>query len=180
VITLVLGGAGSGKSAVAERRAAAHGTAVTYVATAVVDPGDTDHVDRIERHRRRRPPEWTTVECPRTGPLAQLVAGAPGPVLVDSLGTWVAGYLDHRQPGGGDGSRSPIGAAVEELIVALAARTSPTVLVSDEVGMSVHPPTEAGRLFSDTMGRVNQAVAEVCDEVLLVVAGRVLSLPRGD
>ena len=179
MITLVLGGVRSGKSEVAERSIALHGSPVTYIATALVDPEDASHVDRIERHRRRRPRVWTTVECPEPGRLADLLATTRGPVLVDSLGSWVVGHFGHRGRGGDEGAGfiSRVDVATGELTAAIVTRTSPTVLVSEEVGMSVHPPSEAGRLFADAMGMVNQAVARVCDEVLLVVAGRVLSLP---
>ena len=65
------------------------------------------------------------------------------------------------------------------LLAALGARTGPTVLVSEEVGLGVHPSTEVGGRFRDALGSLNQAVAELADEVLLVIAGRVLPLERG-
>ncbi len=181
MITLVLGGVRSGKSAVAERRVSTHGESVTYIATAAVDPEDAAHVDRVERHRRRRPRDWITVECADPRRLPGLLASTRGPVLVDSLGTWVAGHFDRGGPraGAGSGFGSRVGHSTDELISALVARNSPTVLVSEEVGMSVHPPSEVGRLFADALGMVNQKVAGVSDEVLLVVAGRVLILPEG-
>lgn len=158
-VTLVLGGARSGKSAVAERRA---GTGpVTYVATGDAAPGDVDMAARIAAHRDRRPASWTTVEA---DDVAAAVDGAKrGTVLVDSLTTWVA-----RAPG--------FSVDVEGLCRALSARAGDVVLVSDEVGLGVHPSTEAGRAFRDALGLVNQAVAATADEVVLVVAGRVLAL----
>jgi adenosyl cobinamide kinase/adenosyl cobinamide phosphate guanylyltransferase len=164
VIILVLGGARSGKSEVGEGLVAALGPDVTYVATAVVDPAgaDSDWASRIDKHRARRPPTWTTVEA---GPdLPAVVADLVGPVLVDSLGTWVAGC--------------PVPPDADALCHALIHRDGSTIVVSEEVGLGVHPPTEAGRAFRDTLGTVNRAVADVADEVLLVVAGRVLPLPR--
>ena len=155
MITLVLGGARSGKSAVAERLAG--DGPVTYVATAVA----ADMPERVAAHRARRPSTWTTVE---TDDLVGAL-GAPGTVLVDSLTAWVA--------------RAPAFAVdVDRLCRALAGRAGDTVAVSDEVGLGVHPSTEAGRLFRDALGLVNEAVAAVADDVLLVVAGRVLHLDR--
>ncbi len=160
MISLVLGGTRSGKSLVAERLAATFGT-VTYVATGVVT--DPAMAARIAAHRVRRPESWATVEAP--GPnLLEALADARGAVLVDSIGTWVAGYPD-------------LAADIDGLCTALAARSAPTVVVSEEVGMSVHPPTELGRRFVDVVGETNRRVGQLATEVLLVVAGRVLPLP---
>jgi adenosyl cobinamide kinase/adenosyl cobinamide phosphate guanylyltransferase len=163
-VVLVLGGARSGKSAVAERLAAGLGTDVTYLATARVDPGDAEHVARIARHRARRPATWQTIECPEPGQLPAALAAADGVVLVDSLGTWVANHP------GLDVDPAP-------LLAALSSRAAATIVVSDEVGLAVHPETAAGRRFVDAIGELNQAVAGVAGRVVLVVAGRVLDLP---
>lgn len=166
LLTLVLGGTRSGKSTVAEAltsRLAGDGP-VTYVATAWFDPTDPDHAARIEAHRRRRPPGWRTVECAAPAELSGVLAGAEGVVLLDSLGTWVSAHPDLVVDPG-------------PLVAALQARTGATVVVSEEVGLSVHAPTEIGRRFVDALGTVNQAVSAVADEVLLVVAGRSLRLP---
>jgi adenosyl cobinamide kinase/adenosyl cobinamide phosphate guanylyltransferase len=161
LITLVLGGTRSGKSEVAERLAGALGPRVTYVATGRIT--DDDMAARIERHRARRPAGWATVEA---GPdLPAVLAGVDGPALVDSLGTWVAGYPD----------LTPDAPA---LCRALAGRSAGTVVVSEEVGLGFHAPTEVGRRFADELGTLNQAVADVADRVLLVMAGRVLPLHR--
>jgi adenosyl cobinamide kinase/adenosyl cobinamide phosphate guanylyltransferase len=172
VTVLVLGGTRSGKSEVAERlaarlAAAASASRVTYVATAG-PPVDEDHAARVERHRRRRPAHWVTREVGADLPAA--LAAEFGPVLVDSLGTWVTGHPD-------------LVLDPAPLLAALAGRArlgAPTVLVSEEVGLSVHPPTELGRRFQDVLGELNRAVAAVADLVLLVVAGRVLELPPVD
>ena len=159
-VTLVLGGARSGKSAVAERRA---GTGpVTYVATALVDQADGDMATRVAAHRARRPATWTTVE---TEDLVAALEGSAGTVLVDSLTTWVA-----RAAG--------FAVDVDALCRALAGCSGDVVVVSDEVGLGVHPSTDAGRHFRDSLGVVNQAVAAVADEAFLVVAGRLLQLDR--
>ena len=166
-LTLVLGGTRSGKSKVAEdlaRDLAEAAGRLTYVATASVDPADGDHVARITAHRDRRPSSWATAECPDPHQLATVLAETDGPVLLDSLGTWVAGHPDLLVDG-------------PALAAALRAREHPTVVVSEEVGWSLHAPTAVGRRFVDAVGALNQDVAAVADRVLLVVAGRVLELP---
>ena len=160
MITLVLGGARSGKSEVAERIAGRLAGPVTYLATLV--PGDDpDLAARIEAHRARRPAGWRTVEAGAELPAA--LRSVPGPVLLDSLGPWVAAS---------PGMIVDAGA----LCAALTGRASDTVVVSEEVGLGVHPATEDGRRFRDALGALNQAVAAVADEALFVVAGRVLPL----
>jgi adenosylcobinamide kinase/adenosylcobinamide-phosphate guanylyltransferase len=159
VITLVLGGARSGKSELAERLVERSGQAVTYVATGVATDGEM--AARIAIHRSRRPQDWRTIEVGND--LASAVAELPGSVLVDSLGTWLA-RLDEFEDD------------FVRLASALAARPGDTVVVSDEVGLGVHPSSEVGRQFRDALGQLNRTVAHAADEVLLVVAGRVIRL----
>jgi adenosylcobinamide kinase / adenosylcobinamide-phosphate guanylyltransferase len=159
VITLVLGGARSGKSAVAEAIAATWGT-VTYIATLDVG-GDADLAARVALHRARRDQNWRTIEAGRG--LVDTLRTVSGPVLVDSLGPWVSAHLDEEVDTDG-------------LCRALTDRAGDAVVVSEEVGLSVHPSTEMGRHFRDALGSVNQAVAACASEVLLVVAGRTLRL----
>lgn len=165
MITLVLGGARSGKSAVAERLAAGLPAPVTYIATAAVDPEDDDHVARVAAHQARRDSAWVTVEAVGTE-LPAALRSCTGTVLVDSLGTWLTGHADLDA------------ADVTDLCTALRERAGDTVVVSEEVGLGVHPSTELGRRFRDALGAANVAVADVADRVLLVVAGRVLPLER--
>jgi cobalamin 5'-phosphate synthase/cobalamin synthase len=160
VITLVLGGVRSGKSEVAERLAGPGPG--TYLATGLVAPGDDDFADRVARHRDRRPAAWTTVEESRAVP--GVLARLHGPVLLDALGTWIANDLR---------------ADIDGLVEALVSRRGDTVVVSEEVGLGVHPASEVGRLFADRLGEANRRVAEVADRCLLVVAGRVIDLPAG-
>jgi len=162
VITLVLGGARSGKSEVAEQRLIGLPGPRTFVATWATDPADADMVERVAGHRRRRPPDWAVVEV-EDGDLSGSVAPLGGSVLVDGLGTWVA-----QLPGFAADGRA--------LVDVLTRREGPTVVVSDEVGLGVHPESAAGRRFRDELGRVNREVADGADEVLLVVAGRTLRL----
>jgi adenosyl cobinamide kinase/adenosyl cobinamide phosphate guanylyltransferase len=160
LIALVLGGARSGKSEYAERLAADLPEPVSYVATARVD-GDPDLAARIAEHRARRPASWATIE---SGPdLPAVLRATGGTVVLDALGPWVAAAPSFR-----------VDAAA--LCGALRGRSGDTVVVSDEVGLGVHPSTEEGRHFRDALGALNQTVATVADEVMLVVAGRALRL----
>lgn len=171
MITLVLGGTRSGKSEVAESLVHealvrdAVPAPVTYLATGQIT--DPDMADRIARHRARRPGDWATVEAGRD--LAASLARLAGHVLVDSLGTWVAGHPD-LDP---DAVRLCAGLKARD-----AGGTGDTVVVSEEVGLGVHAATAVGRRFTDALGDLNRAVADEADRVLLVVAGRVLPLDR--
>ncbi|HEY0001368.1 MAG TPA: bifunctional adenosylcobinamide kinase/adenosylcobinamide-phosphate guanylyltransferase, partial [Actinoplanes sp.] len=165
---LVLGGIRSGKSAFAEALVA-DAPSVRYVATAVGGEDDPEWRARIEEHQRRRPQSWTTEE---TGAdparLTELLTEAKPTeaLVVDDLGGWVAALLDPaRQP-------NDDLADVAALAAAARACTARLVLVSPEVGLSLVPTTPVGRAFADALGTVNQALAEVCDRVALVVAGR--------
>jgi adenosyl cobinamide kinase/adenosyl cobinamide phosphate guanylyltransferase len=148
---------------VAEQLAASLPPPVAYLATAVVDSSqpDPEFAARVEAHRRRRPAAWRTVEA--GAGLIEALTGVEGSVLVDALSTWVAGTPGFAPDAMG-------------LCTVLQARAAPAVLVSDEVGLGVHPYSEAGRQFRDALGSVNRAVADIADRVLLVVAGRVLVL----
>ncbi|MDP8975727.1 MAG: bifunctional adenosylcobinamide kinase/adenosylcobinamide-phosphate guanylyltransferase [Actinomycetota bacterium] len=161
MITLILGGARSGKSEAAERVAGRLGHTVTFVATGWAH--DAEMAERIAIHRRRRPASWSTVEV--DDGLAVALAALDGPVLVDALGTWLARRAHFEIDAG-------------ELCRALSERRGDTVVVSDEVGMGVHPSSETGRRFRDALGVLNHRVADVSDQVLLVMAGRVLHLDR--
>jgi len=160
VIVVVLGGTRSGKSEVAERIAAELGGPVTYVATAVAGE-DPEFAARIAAHRERRPAAWTSVEAPVD--LPALLREVDGTVLVESTGTWIAAQPDLE----GD---------VDGLCRAARGRHGDTVFVGEEVGLSVHPPTEVGRRFVDAVGACNRSLADVADRVLLVVAGHTLEL----
>lgn len=163
MIALLLGGARSGKSTVAERLAASLSGSVTYLATATVDHEDREFVRRVEQHRLRRPDSWVTIE---TGAdLSHALVGVGGVALVDSLGTWVAVHREFRTD-------------TDALIAALVERDGDTILVSEEVGLGVSPSTALGGHFRDALGTVNQRVAEVADQVWLVVAGRTVPLDR--
>lgn len=172
---LVTGGVRSGKSRHAEQLLADR-PRVTYMAagpTAEQDP-DPDWAARLAAHRARRPPGWTTIE---TRDLSAVLTDARQPVLVDCLGTWLTGVLDERhlweRP---DGEvTAVVDGLLEEAVAALSTRAD-VVLVTNEVGLGVVPASRSGRLFRDLLGVVNQRLGSACDEVHLVVAGRVLVL----
>lgn len=172
---LVLGGVRSGKSRYAERLLAGAST-VRYVAPGPrPDPvADPDWAARVRLHQQRRPEHWETCE---TGDVATAIATAPGAVLVDCLGTWLtdivdaAGLWEHRA-----GATEAVDHARDELVAALRLASGPIVLVSNEVGLGVVPAHASGRLFRDLLGRLNAGVADACEHVALVVAGRVLDL----
>lgn len=165
--TLVLGGIRSGKSGWAESaiaRASTRGT-VRYLATGPDGTSDESWAARLAAHRDRRPSSWTTVE---TGDLAgELRAEPDAATLVDDVGGWLTAVLDRY---GWD--RPPPAGETDELLRAVADFAAPLVLVSPEVGLSVVPATDAGRRFADELGALNQRLADVCEHVVLVVAGQ--------
>lgn len=181
---LVLGGARSGKSELAEKlaatmagRASAPGAeqdlsagSVTYVATGLIDTDDPDWTARVERHTTRRPPDWVTIEAGGRPDLDAVLDDIEGTALVDSLGTWVASV-----PG-----LEVDAEAVAAVVLRRAERGDVTVVVSEEVGLGVHPSTEAGRHFRDVLGVVNRTMSEVVDRAVLVVAGRVVCLDSAE
>jgi adenosylcobinamide kinase/adenosylcobinamide-phosphate guanylyltransferase len=189
--TLVLGGTRSGKSRVAEGLAAAiaerSGVGVCYLATGPAPDGaDPAWAARVAAHRARRPPGWTTRELGRgpsgpldLGALRSALAETTDVCLVDSLGTLVAELLAGAEDAaaGPDEAVGELQAGLLDDLRARRASGRASVVVSEEVGLAVHPPTALGRRFADELGALNQAVAALADQVLLVVAGRVLPLP---
>jgi adenosylcobinamide kinase/adenosylcobinamide-phosphate guanylyltransferase len=163
MLTLLVGGARSGKSTLAVQMAERQDAPVTFIATA--EPLDDDMADRIHRHREERPPHWTTVECPID--LATALTSVPADhfVIVDCLTVWLGNLFAHDRVGDADAA-----------VGALRARSGDSVAVSNEVGMGIHPETDLGRRYRDELGRLNQAVAAVADTTLLLVAGRAVRL----
>lgn len=163
---LVLGGVRAGKSAFAVARARGVGDRVVFVATA--QALDDEMAARIARHRRERPATWRTVEEPFDlfETVASVISEADV-VLVDCLNLWVANLL--QRDADLDDAR-----LLARMTVLEAVATRPRghlILVSNEVGWGVHPGTAIGRRFRDALGMLNQAVARVADEVVLMVAG---------
>lgn len=175
--TLVLGGIRSGKSEWAEEAIATSvppGGRVRYLASGLSSAADADWARRVAKHRDRRPAHWSTVETQDI--TTELRQSPDTPTLVDDLGAWLTGTLDRHQAWE-DGS---VAAPVDEMLGAVGAFESTLVLVSPEVGLAVLPATASGRRFADELGSLNQRVAALCDQVVLVVAGQPVSIkPAG-
>lgn len=166
-VTLVLGGARSGKSAWAERRALASGREVVYIATG--HAGDAEMTARIALHRAQRPAHWTTVEEPALLAGAILAHAAPGRVLlVDCLTLWLSNVMFSEPP--------LFSAQRAALLNALVCSPGDIILVSNEVGMGIVPMGAGTRAFADEAGRLNQAVAALSDEAVFIAAGLPLML----
>ena len=165
-VTLVLGGARSGKSTHAEKlvTGALHGGAprpAVYVATA--EAGDVEMATRIMAHRARRGGAWTTIEEPLG--LAEAVEGAAShgqPILVDCLTLWLSNLMH---------AGADLDEAADDLVGALDACAVPVVFVSNEVGLGIVPDTPLGRAFRDAQGRLNMRMAARADRVVLMAAG---------
>ena len=159
-VTLILGGARSGKSLYAENLLDAHADKI-YLATA--EAGDAEMAVRIEEHRKRRGPEWQTVEEPLE--LAAWLAGhsmLDCPVLVDCLTLWLSNVL---------GANHNVEAEIDALVDGLRVCAAPVVLVSNEVGLGIVPDNALARDYMDNAGRMNQAVAAAADRVVMMHAG---------
>lgn len=170
-VTLVLGGARSGKSRYGEALVRSVGSGL-YLATA--EAGDAEMAERIRHHRDRRGAGWETVEEPLALAAALRRHAAPGrPILVDCLTLWLSNLMA--------ADRDPA-AETQALATALGDLAGPVVLVSNEVGLGLVPTTPLGRAFRDEAGRLNQAIAAVADRAVFMVAGLplVLKEPGGE
>ena len=179
MLTLILGGARSGKSALAERLAAASGRPVLFVAT--LEPGDDEMRARIAAHRAARPATWRTVEEPLAVVEALRTQARAGDfVVLDCVTLWVSNML----LAGGDAGRD---APDDEAVAAAIARAGEFVdwaaafdgevaAVSNEVGMGLVPPYPLGRAFRDALGPANRVIAARAAHVHYLVAGLALEL----
>jgi adenosyl cobinamide kinase/adenosyl cobinamide phosphate guanylyltransferase len=163
-LTLVLGGARSGKSRYAEGLITALPPPWTYIATA--EAGDDEMAARIAGHRARRGTQWHTVEASRALVQALSACGAE-PVLVDCLTLWLSNLML---------AEADIGAESVQLEQVLAAANGPRVLVANEVGSGIVPSTALGRRFRDQQGLLNQRIAACAEREILTVAGLPLAL----
>lgn len=167
-LTLVLGGARSGKSRLAEQlTVAASGRRPTYIATA--QAWDDEMRERIEKHQADRGGEWVTIEAPHD--LGNAISGATrdGPMLVDCLTLWLSNRML---------AEADLTTETADLLAALSARIAPTVLVSNETGLGIVPDTPLGRRFRDAQGILNQRVAAAADCVVFTAAGLPLVMKR--
>jgi adenosylcobinamide kinase/adenosylcobinamide-phosphate guanylyltransferase len=170
MLTFVVGGARSGKSSLATDLARRHAGPVVYVATSPHIPGDADLAARVAAHRTERPPEWRTDEEPVDLDAALHRAGDDELVVVDCLTLWVNNLMWR-----GDGDTA-IDDAARTAAATAAERSAPTIVVSNEVGLGIHPETPEVRRYRDVLGRVNQRWAAASDRSLLLVAGKVVPL----
>ncbi|BCB28061.1 bifunctional adenosylcobalamin biosynthesis protein CobP [Sulfurimicrobium lacus] len=165
---LILGGARSGKSALAERLARESWLAVTYIATATA--GDGEMSERIAHHRARRPAEWRVVEEPLRLASAMKAHAAPDRCLiVDCLTLWLNNLLAAED-------ESRLRDECDALLHTLPDLPGRILLVSNEVGMGIVPLGELSRRFCDEAGRLHQHLAQICDRVVFVAAGLPLVL----
>ncbi len=165
-VTLVLGGARSGKSGFAEGITVAHPRGCVYLATAEI--GDAEMAERVRKHRARREAHWRTIEAPleiAEAIVAETEQGAA--VLVDCLTLW----LSNLMAAGRDS-----GVETEALVRALGQAGGPVVFVSNEVGLGIVPDNALARAFRDHAGRMNQRLAEIANAVFFVAAGLPLRL----
>ena len=170
-VTLVLGGARSGKSTHAEKLVTGtlYGGAprpAVYVATA--EAGDVEMATRIMAHRARRGGAWTTVEEPlKLAEAVETAAGHGQPILVDCLTLWLSNLMH---------AGADLDEASDDLVRALDDCPVPVVMVSNEVGMGIVPETPLGRTFRDAQGRLNMRMAARADRVILMAAGLPLTM----
>ena len=164
-VTLVLGGARSGKSTHAEKLASGSlfGPARPAVYIATAEAGDVEMATRIMAHRARRGAAWTTIEEPlKLAEALEQAAAEAKPVLVDCLTLWLSNLMH---------TGADIDEATDALLHGLDGYASPVVFVSNEVGLGIVPETALGRAFRDAQGRLNMRMAERADRVILMAAG---------
>lgn len=174
---LILGGARSGKSAYAEKLAAASDLPVTYIATAQVY--DEEFAQRIEHHKTRRPKHWQVIEAPfNLANTLQTYANKDTCLIVDCLTLWLAQCIcpDCTPPEGQEKNTNLWQSERKAFLNVLPILQGNIILVSNEVGMGIVPLGEINRQFQDEQGRLNQTVAQIAHQVTFVAAGLPLSL----
>jgi len=167
-LTLLLGGARSGKSALAVRLASTSGRPVVVVATA--EARDEEMAERIRRHREERPVDWSTIEEPLD--LHEAIGGLHDDafVILDCLSLWVSNAIESGV------SDDEIVEQARAVAATLAARQAPAVTVTNEVGLGIVPANELARRYRDILGRVNVTFVEAADAAYFVIAGKALPL----
>jgi adenosyl cobinamide kinase/adenosyl cobinamide phosphate guanylyltransferase len=165
-LLVLLGGARSGKSALAVHWGRAFAGPVTFVATA--EARDDEMAQRIARHRAERPAGWTTIEEPTAVAAAVRAAEPPAMVIVDCLTLWVSNVLDRRD--------DEVLAAAGDIATAAQRRDAPTVVVSNEVGWGIVPADPETRRYRDLLGEINTLMVARAQRSVLLVAGRAVPL----
>jgi len=179
--SLLIGGARSGKSDLVVRLGEAWDGPVVFVATAEVGGvhEDSNMEERVQRHQADRPSDWDLIEDPMLGPdtIARLQADAL--VIIDCITLWASNMLF----GESSADLADVGSfedrvaeAADALGSALARRSAPTLVVSNEVGLGVHPESELGRTYRDSLGRANRRLTDHAEQTFFVSAGRVVKL----
>lgn len=164
-LTLILGGARSGKSAFAEALATNTNRPRAYIATS--QPFDVEMEAKIAKHRQDRGPDWQTIEAPLDIEAALAEVKANSIVLIDCLTLWLSNQMH---------AETDIDAEITNLLTVLSATPNPVICVSNEVGMGLVPDTPLGRQFRDLQGRLNRKIAEQADLAVFVAAGLPLTL----
>ncbi|MBN8629402.1 MAG: bifunctional adenosylcobinamide kinase/adenosylcobinamide-phosphate guanylyltransferase [Rhodobacterales bacterium] len=159
-LTLILGGARSGKSAFAERLIIGSGRPRRYIATA--EAWDDEMRERIAQHRRDRAGDWTTVEAPLDLAAALAAAPAEDAVLIDCATLWLTNHLL---------AEHDLARETRRLVTALADCRAPVVIVSNETGWGIVPENALARRFRDEQGRLNQRLAAEAGLAVAVIAG---------
>lgn len=179
IITLLIGGAGSGKSHFAQELALKLGGPVLFVATAT--PGDEEMLKRISEHRKKRPPDWSTLEV-TTGVGKKIVEkiGGARVVIVDCITLLANNIFSQYSDQAGEPTSIPLiekrlNAEIDGLIECTKGLNAHFIIVTNEVGLGLVPPSRLGRLYRDLLAKANQRLAGAADEVYLMVAG--LPLP---
>lgn len=167
-LTLLLGGARSGKSALAVRMGKSWGGPVVVVATG--ESRDEEMAEKIKRHRAARPPQWETMEEPAELTRALSEVQSKAFVIVDCLTLWVSNLIERNL------GEEEIERRAREAASIAAARQSPTVVVSNEVGTGIVPANALARQFRNLLGQVNVIWAEAAERSLFMVAGKTLPL----
>ena len=170
---LILGGARSGKSALAEQLASDSGKQVIYFATSNSSQNDSEMASRIEHHRQRRPSHWQLIEEPlQLAATLQKLATDDTCILVDCLTLWLSNCLFHEHSECWSQQR-------QQLLEGLPSLPGEVIMVSNEVGLGIVPMGEINRRFVDDSGFLHQAVANLCDRVIFTAAGLPMVL-KGD
>lgn len=167
-LSVLLGGARSGKSELSARLASASGRSVVVIVTG--EARDEEMTERIRRHRTTRPSSWETVEAPRALPEAVRELEGDAFAVLDCLTLWVSNLIEAGL------TDDEIVDEAREIATTLAERDAPSVVVTNEVGLGIVPMHELSRRYRDTLGRVNTAFVSEAKRAFLVVAGRALAL----